>query len=338
MVQDDLETAATDGRDVFVNPSFFLGLPQAERDGLLVHELLHAALLHLPRRGRRNPVLWNIAADIVVNGIIDEHPDLRLPAGALRDPDLASLPVEEVYAILLPRIDQLAAPAIGDLAAYDSSTGCPDPSVTEAKWRRAIGMAEEARRLAGTGALGAKLGDLDEARRPQLDWKSILWRFLVHTPVDFGAFDRRHFHRGLYLETLEEAESLHVWVAVDTSGSVSKAELAAFLGELRGIANSYPRIKIDLFYADAALYGPHRMDADARIPEPEGGGGTDFRPFFERAVTESGRGFEPAVLVYLTDGFGAFPDSPPRQPVLWVVCPGGLKSRDFPFGEVARLV
>jgi predicted metal-dependent peptidase len=46
---------------------------------------------------------------------------------------------------------------------------------------------------------------------------------------------------------------------------------------------------------------------------------------------------DPAVLVYLTDGFGSFPKKAPDQPVLWVVTPGGLTSENFPFGSVVRL-
>src|SRR5215469_14159300 len=42
-------TAATDGRDIFINPQFWRGLTSAERLGLLAHEVLHAALLHVPR-------------------------------------------------------------------------------------------------------------------------------------------------------------------------------------------------------------------------------------------------------------------------------------------------
>jgi predicted metal-dependent peptidase len=45
-----------------------------------------------------------------------------------------------------------------------------------------------------------------------------------------------------------------------------------------------------------------------------------------------------AVLVYLTDGFGSFPKKTPEHPVLWVVTPGGLASKHFPFGTIARLI
>ena len=35
---------------------------------------------------------------------------------------------------------------------------------------------------------------------------------------------------------------------------------------------------------------------------------------------------------------GAFPEAPPRMPVLWVVTPGGRDLDTFPFGETTRLV
>jgi predicted metal-dependent peptidase len=68
-----------------------------------------------------------------------------------------------------------------------------------------------------------------------------------------------------------------------------------------------------------------------------GGGGTDFRPFFERVRRDYDLS-SPLVTIYLTDGYGAFPERAPSFPVLWVVTPGGLAAESFPFGEVVRLV
>ncbi|MEO0969478.1 MAG: VWA-like domain-containing protein, partial [Cyanobacteria bacterium J06639_18] len=45
-----------------------------------------------------------------------------------------------------------------------------------------------------------------------------------------------------------------------------------------------------------------------------------------------------AVCVYLTDGYGDFPQVDPDVPVLWVVTPGGLNKDEFPFGEVVKLL
>jgi predicted metal-dependent peptidase len=57
-----------------------------------------------------------------------------------------------------------------------------------------------------------------------------------------------------------------------------------------------------------------------------GGGGTDFRPPFARVRKE---GWTPHALVYLTDGYGPFPDKKDADyPVVWcmttdVVAPFG---------------
>src|SRR5215211_4191649 len=40
----EIPTAATDGRTIFVNPTFFDTLTTGEQDTVLVHEVLHAAL------------------------------------------------------------------------------------------------------------------------------------------------------------------------------------------------------------------------------------------------------------------------------------------------------
>src|SRR5262245_5250219 len=87
-------TAATDGRDVFINTSFFASLTGPEQEAVLLHEVLHAALLHVPRRGGREARLWNVAADIVVNGMLARE-GYQLPAGALRDVDHEDLSTEE---------------------------------------------------------------------------------------------------------------------------------------------------------------------------------------------------------------------------------------------------
>jgi predicted metal-dependent peptidase len=67
---DTIPTAATDGQDVYYNPEFMLSLAPAHLDGVLVHEVLHAALDHVFRRGSRDAMRWNQSADIVVNGLI----------------------------------------------------------------------------------------------------------------------------------------------------------------------------------------------------------------------------------------------------------------------------
>ena len=346
-----ISTAATDGKDIFYNPDFLQSLPAPQQDGLLLHEVLHAALLHVLRRGVRDAQRWNIAADIVVNGIISQQGCFELPAGGIRDIQLENFSVEEIYELLqqqgcdycLGNPDLLETSPLTPLIKGEGNKteegllSEAQKAQLEAHWRNAMQQAAVIARTTSQGNLPAgmerELGALDAA---QLDWRSYLWRYLVKTPTDYSGFDRRFIGRGLYLENLE-GESVKVYVAVDTSGSIDNQQLKTFLSEVNGILNSYPHLECELYYADADVYGAYELNPDSEIPQPQGGGGTSFVPFFDR-VTVNWDGMVTAVCVYLTDGYGTFPDTTPELPVLWVVTPGGLDLAQFPFGEAVRLV
>ena len=121
------------------------------------------------------------------------------------------------------RIDPLGA---------DCSTLCDVDSLSEADraeldaesesyWRNVMQLAI-ARCTSNQGQLPAGIErELGSLERPQLDWRSYLWRYLVKTPTDYTGYDRRFIGRGLYLETLQ-GESVKVYVAVDTSGSIDE--------------------------------------------------------------------------------------------------------------------
>ncbi len=342
---DRIPTAATDGRDVFVNPAFFTPLTPGEQEGLLAHEVLHAALLHPSRRHQRDPKLWNIAADIVINGMLIKE-GYALPAGGLRDANLEALSTEEVYDRLLQQAKVIELPAaLADLlegapggAPGDQEGRGPAEREAMAKhWAAAQRQAQMGMEATVQGEMPAHLTrEFGQLLTSQLDWRAYLWRYLVQTPTDYTGFDRRFVGRGVYLETLV-GESVRVLVCVDTSSSVKPAHLAAFGGELRAILQAYPHLRCELFYADAKVYGPYPLTADTPLPPPVGGGGTDFRPFFEQAAAAQD-GWTPLLAIYLTDGFGHFPATAPNFPVLWVVTPGGARLESFPFGEAVRLL
>lgn len=343
-VTDRVPTAATDGETVYVNPEFWNPLPAAEQDGLLLHEVLHCALGHCWRRAERDPQLWNIAADIVINGMILAEPGAALPAGGLFDARLQHFGTEEVFELL--ERDLAAAPPLLMSDLLDAAPGAEADDALGARarrqqqaghWRGALQKAAAVARSLG-GDVPAHLRRELEALEPgHLDWRTALWRYLVRTPTDFAGFDRRFVGRGLYLETLE-GETVRVSVCLDTSGSVTGRQMAAFAAEVQGILASYPHLTAELFFADAALHGPYPLRAHDALPEAVGGGGTDFRPFFAHLATQQTDPHgPPGVAIYLTDGYGPFPPETPGLPTLWVVTAGGLALEEFPFGEAARL-
>ncbi len=345
-------TAATDGKDIFYNEDFIRSLPPKQIDGLLLHEVLHAALLHCTRRNTREPQIWNIAADIVINGMIAQESNFELPPGGLREPKLENYTVEEAYELLLKstHLPQLNHPDLLSQAPGDTPRTSifgttnqhqvltpAEKAALEAHWRNALQQAKLIAQSSKQGTLPAGiLRELDRLTTPQIDWRSYLWRYLTQTPNDFRDFDRRFIGQGLYLETLS-GESVKVYVAIDTSGSIDTELLRTFLSELQGILNAYPHLKCHLYYADAAVYGPYAVDPDSPIPTPKGGGGTSFVPFFD-AIGKVDDKQTATVAIYLTDGYGDFPESPPEIPTLWVVTAGGLDLEQFPFGETVRLL
>lgn len=67
------DTAYTDGERIAFSPEFLDGLSDRELDFVMMHEIMHVVLQHCLRGDREDPVLYNIAADIVVNSIIMEE-------------------------------------------------------------------------------------------------------------------------------------------------------------------------------------------------------------------------------------------------------------------------
>ena len=338
-LDDSFPTAATDGKDIWLNPEFVLSLELNEYAGLIVHELLHAALQHCSRRRERDAMLWNVAADIVVNGAILNDTDYKLPRGALVDPELCMLCVEEVYEQLQSQPNMTLKLQMIDLVEGDSS--CPDREQKSRElssyWRSAISQAGAIARQAGRGygheGFGA-IRDIDELLDPTLGWRELLWQYVVSTPSDYMEFDRRFVWQGLYLDDVV-GEKVQVAIAIDTSGSIMQEELTEFMSELQGIFDAYPNIEGLLFYADGDLYGPYEFASMDEIPQPKGGGGTSFTKFF-KYMTKHYKN-DSIVCIYFTDGYGDFPKAVGGLDVIWVIRNGGIPSTAVPFGKVIRL-
>ena len=328
-LDDGIPTAATDGRRIRFNPGFISHISPRELDGVMVHELLHASLRHPNRRANRESLRWNVAADIVVNGMIREIDGLELPFKPMENQELKDEEVEEVYERL---------PSDDDESVLESRWRDLDPEHGEDTERRSYWASafSQARMLAGTEAHGTLPEGLrrkvSEILEPKLDWRSVLWRFLARNPVDFEGYDRRFIGSGFYLDDLQ-GEQLKARVCIDTSASIGHSQLSRFLAELRAIIAAYPHLDLQVYYADARLYGPFGL-SDEKTFEPQGGGGTDFRPFFSEMERDD---HEHAVLIYFTDGYGDFPAQPPHQDVLWMLTTSSSVTELAGFGEACEI-
>lgn len=69
-------TAATDGKNVYVDPDYFASLTEEEREFLVAHEIMHMKYEHMYRMKTkeaeiRNPEIWNEATDAIINANLE---------------------------------------------------------------------------------------------------------------------------------------------------------------------------------------------------------------------------------------------------------------------------
>ena len=349
-----LPTAATDGRKIFFNEEFLYSLSSKEQNALMLHEVLHMALLHVTRRQNRDPHIWNIAADIVVNDLIERNTSFPLPQGAITDTRFQDKSVEYIYEALLKSekkyklvINDILQPGNSEHNEEDTNLSEPlsqeETDEIESFWKDKMEIlknSSEHNLSNGKGSLPAGIEqEISTILEPEVDWRHALWKYVGKTPADFDDLDRRFIYKGLYLESLL-TEAVEVSVCIDTSGSVSDELLMQFTGELKGILRSYPNVKCSLFFADTDLAGPYEIDRIEQMPKAIGRGGTSFVPFFDYLKKH---GEENSLLgnnklsIYFTDGYGNFPQQEPENPTMWLVCKDGLETNGFPFGEVVRI-
>jgi len=71
--QIDPPTMCTNGFNIVYHPDFVLKQSDAAIRFVLCHEILHCVGDHMSRRGNRNPLIWNYAADYAINPILNEE-------------------------------------------------------------------------------------------------------------------------------------------------------------------------------------------------------------------------------------------------------------------------
>jgi len=337
-----IDTACTDGKDIFFNQSFLESLSSSEQNALMLHEVLHIALLHVQRRQSRDPMIWNIAADIVVNDLILRNTSFKLPKDAIINNSYKDKSVEYIYEALLKKNKyKKYSLHISDLGQSVSKFSEEEEQEIAGYWKDKIQVLKNSDlgdENSSQGNLPAGISqEIEVILEPEVDWRHALWRYVGKTPADFDDLDRRFLYRGLYLEGLL-TEALEVSVCIDTSGSISPSLLDQFLGELKGILRSYPHVKCDLFFADTEVDGPYEIHSIEELPPVTGFGGTSFVPFFNYLEKNDNNLLSSnKVSIYFTDGYGDFPSQTPKDPTMWLVCKDGLETNMFPFGEVIRI-
>jgi predicted metal-dependent peptidase len=342
-----VETMATDGRRLFFAAPFVLQLKGPELVAVLVHEVMHVANLHMTRRGLRDPQAFNIACDYAINGTLAQacassQGSMIMPKCGLLDAKYIDKSAEWIYDQLEKQGKGRGRGRGGQNEGQGEGQG-KDPGgmggVIDARDAKGNPLSEADRNILENdvkvavfqAAMAAKSRGnfpaclermIEEMRAPQIDWKDKLRRFWsAQFPSDysFSRPNRRFVHAGTYLPGVIKDGVGVIAVAIDTSGSVGAEELRQFLGEINSIADENSPEELHVVSCDAAV-ATHQVflpgdTVDHTTVKTGGGGGTSFVPPFAHLAKKDIR---PQCLIYLTDGYGDFPQEP-DYPTLWVM-------------------
>ena len=320
-----ISVAAVDiaAKEIFINPA--AGLDEYEARFVMAHELLHVGLRHDVRRLGRDPYLWNVACDYVVNGWLVEMGVGELPKlGALYDPELQGLSAEALYDHIvtdLRRFRKLAT--LRGLGACDMlERGAPDwwqlgdGVALDEFFRNCLSQGLVYHEQGGRGWLPAGLvEEIRALHQPPVPWDVQLaqWFASHFSPLEkrrtYARASRRQsatpdIPRPLWVPAHGAEDGRTYGVVLDTSGSMDRGLLARALGAVASysIAREVPRVRV--VFCDAATYDQGYLppEAIADRVKVKGRGGTILQPAID--LLERAEDFPPdGPLLIITDGF-----------------------------------
>jgi predicted metal-dependent peptidase len=318
--------AAVNTRTLYWNPKFAASVPMPVVRAVLLHEAFHLILQHLGRLKGRDPVAWNYVADKKCNQYVREINDDRAKVDVSRfvlpQHDELELTTEELYKRLPER--KVLVGYVGPdapISGEGSKTNPNDPAadVEVQLWNNRIRdfLSKE------QGKVPAGLArELDGLLEPRIPWTEYLREYASESICGMNSFTWKRFNRMMRMYDVfypgMKGEKVNIFLAADTSGSMGQSELREVFSEAKEILEVYG----DIYYlsCDAKVHEAQRVESiDELVKITKGGGGTSFVPVFNHVDKKYETEETPPVLIYMTDGYGTFPDHEPPYPTLWVM-------------------
>lgn len=321
-----IPTMATDGTKVYFNPEYVKTLNDHELYGVLLHEISHCIYLHCTTKRRLNRAQhrWNVACDFAINLEI-KGMGYSLPREVLLDDKYREMNAEQIF-------DQLPEDS-SKFTTLDTHIELSDSDGWDDMEDKVIAAYEMTKNSKSKGSTPSGLKRwIDKLRKSKVRWERIFHKFigqaLSKDDYSFIRPNRRYLSQDIYLPDLRSHIIGSVVIGVDTSGSIGKECLEQFAAEIAKIGHLVEEITV--MTCDAHVHEVvkiRKFEDFLKKIKFSGGGGTDFRPVFDKVKEMR---MEPELLVFLTDTYGSFPEKAPQYPVLWVITE---ESGKVPWGQ-----
>lgn len=360
MWRKDLPTAGVSKNGInyqlAINEEFWTSLSEKHQMGLLKHELLHIAFGHLVSFGSfRNKKLANVAMDMEINQYIDpdylpdggidinnyEDLDLDIKAGCryyydklqqLKDEkDKDGTCGNEEMDKLLDNIDNGDVPDHSTWEEFDDLSEA-EKKLIEKQIQKVLSDAKE-QTIKKRGNVPGEIEGviiIEEIVKPKFDWRSYVRRFSGTSTKVFTKKIRRKENRR-YDENpgLKIKMKQHMLLAIDTSGSVSDAELNEFMNEIHHIYKA--GVDITIVQCDTSINSIEEYKGKNEL-NVKGRGGTEFDPVLDYYNANQKKYTS---LVYFTDG-ECYTSVKPKGRILWVLSERSSMNESLP-GHVIKL-
>ena len=305
--------------EIYVNPA--AGLSDEELKFVLAHEYLHAGLGHYHRCQGRNPYLWNVACDFVINGWLIEMQVGQFPAsGGLYDEDLKGKSAEEIYDEIVKELRRYSKLSTfrgygkGDMMGGSRRFGAA--ASLDDFFRSALQQGLEYHTEGGRGYVPAGL--IEEIRAlamPPIPWNVELGRWF---DLHFAPIERRRTYarpsrrqgstpdipRPRYVLGEFPEYSRTFGVVLDTSGSMSARLIGYALGAIASYAAAKEVPFARVVFCDAEAYDAGYLapeDVAGKV-EVKGRGGTILQPGIN--LLQNAKDFpKDAPILIITDGY-----------------------------------
>jgi predicted metal-dependent peptidase len=320
------QTAATDGRHFYYCTDFINKLDDDELVFLFGHEVGHCVYNHMGRRGDREPRVWNMANDYLVNDmLVENNVGKRITTvPILYDTKYRGMTSEEIYDELMKNAVKIQVTLDMHLDGSGDETQDGEGKGSDGKSKSSgVKLDEETLKKirdemkeavlqsaqaagAGNTPLGIKRL-IQQFTAPKMRWQDII-RIQLESSLknnySFTRPSRKGWHTGAILPGMLPAEHLDVVIAIDMSGSISNEMAQDFLSEVKGMMDMYTTYSIHVFCFDTDVYNPVTFTDDngEDIYEYEtmGGGGTDFDCAFQYMKDND---IQPKQFIMFTDGY-----------------------------------
>jgi predicted metal-dependent peptidase len=333
-----LGTAAVDGRNLYYNTQFFNAMNNKEIEFVVAHEILHMVFDHMGRREDRNPMIYNISADYIVNNTLVRDRIGTIPSivQCYQDFKYEGWTSEEVYddvyeeakkngeeylkqlgEMLDEHLDMDAdseGSSDGDQGedGNGNATSSKKPTYSKGDMKQIKDEIKEnmisAAQSAGAGNVpGAVARMIKELTEPKMNWREIIRQSVqssIRSDYTFSRPSRKGQMSGAILPSMDFQDTIDVAVCIDMSGSIGEVQGKDFLGEVKGIMDEFPDYNIKVWCFDTDVYNEEDFAAndgkDLLDYELMGGGGTDFMANWTYMKDQD---YVPKKLIMFTDGY-----------------------------------